>query len=487
MKPVHPRRRVNVELLNRLRDILGGKRVSHRPIDTLNYGRDLWTRGMLAVRRGEIDHRPEFIVWPQTTEEVSRVLRLCNEMEVPVTPFGGGSGLTGGAIPLEGGVILDTKKMKRLVRISEQSSLAVCQPGILGVQLERELNRLGYTLGHFPTSLNTSTLGGYLATRSAGLAATYYGKIEDLVISMQVVLADGTVINTRTAPRRATGPDFNHLFLGSEGLLGVITRAHLRIRLLPEAFFMRSLSFKNLDDALTSLRLIMRAGLRPMFVRLSDEADTDETLRAMGIDAGGNLLLLVFGGWERQVETAGRKAVEICREHNSRDFGEEPAKLWYEKRFSDSFRQSELFQQADTVFTMVEVAALWSRVRAVYEAVHAAVPKGLRLLVCLPHAYPEGASLQFSVVGRAPAPADLELHEKAWEAILNVVHEAGGVISHHTGLGLRKMPWLARHETTAYRLLVGVKRRLDPQNILNPGKVMTSAENDDAETIPEGN
>jgi len=487
MNPVHPRRRVNVELLNRLRDILGGKRVSRQPIDTLNYGRDLWTSGMLAIRRGEIDHRPEFIVWPQTTEEVSRVLRLCNEMEVPVTPFGGGSGLTGGAIPMEGGVVLDMKKMKRLVRISEQSSLAVCQPGILGGQLERELNRLGYTLGHFPGSLNTSTLGGYLATRSAGMAATYYGKIEDLVISMQVVLADGTVINTRTAPRRATGPDFNHLFLGSEGLLGVITRAHLRIHLLPETFFMRSLSFKNLSDGLTSLRLIMRAGLRPMYVRLSDEADTDETLRAMGIDAGGNLLVLVFGGWEKQVETAGRKAVELCREHHGRDFGEAPAKQWYDKRFSEFFRQSELLSQPDAVFTTVEVVALWSRVGSVLQAARAATPAGLRLLSCVPHAYPEGASLQFSLVGRAPAATDRQLHENAWKALLTATHEAGGVISHHTGLGLQKMPWLARHKSTAYRLLVGVKRRLDPQNILNPGKLLEALEKDDVEAVPEGN
>lgn len=464
------RRHVNVELLNRLRDVLGGTRVSHGTLDGISYSRDLWPRGTLGVRRGRIENRPELIAWPETTEEVSRILRICNEMRVPVVPFGAGSGMCGAAVPRRGGIVLDLKRMKQVERISDQSNLVVCQPGILGAHLERELNRHGYTLGHLPGSLGTSTVGGYLATRSAGLAATYYGKIEDMVISLQVVLPDGTVVTTRTAPRRATGPDFNHLFLGSEGALGVITRTHLRIHLLPEAYFFRGLAFKNLAAGLESLRLILRCGLRPLFVRLCDEDDTATTMNELGIAVRGCLLVLIFGGGAGLVELSGRKAVEICRGLDGRDHGEEPARVWYEHRYAEHYRQSEILAEPETIFDTIDVAATWRDVEGVYRAVRSAVPKEIRLAAHVPHAYPEGCSLEFTMTGRAKAKKDLELYDRAWALVLDALGKNGGVLSHHHGIGLQKDKWRARQQPVAEALLRALKRQLDPYDILNPGK-----------------
>jgi alkyldihydroxyacetonephosphate synthase len=469
-------RRTNVEMLARLRDVLGGKRVSRSGMQGVAYSRDLWPRRLIEARHGKTPPRPDFIVWPETTEEVSRVLRLCNEARVPVVPIGGGSGLTGAAEPTCGGVALDTKRMNRLERISEKSGIAVCQPGIIGSHLERELNRNGYTLGHFPGSLGTSTLGGWLATRAAGMAATLYGRIEDLVVSMQVVLADGTVLHTRTAPRRATGPDFNHLFLGSEGALGVITRTHLRVRLAPEARFMRGLVFPKLADGLESLRLIMRLGLRPSFVRLSDEADTATTLKALGINVTGCLLALFFDGRSTLVDLSGRKAIEICRAHGGRDHGEEPAQLWYEHRYSEYFRQSEIFDEPGAFTDIIETAGRWRDIAAIHQAVRRAVGKRIELLAHVPHVYPEGCSLQFTMIGKADGDGDLALYDKTWDAVLDAIAAAGGVISHHHGVGRQKAAWLAKHDDAARRRLLGVKQRLDPNNILNPGKLGPAAE-----------
>ncbi|MHA1568319.1 MAG: FAD-binding oxidoreductase [Alphaproteobacteria bacterium] len=470
------RKTTNVELLNRLRDVLGGRRVSRSELDRVNYARDLWPRSLLGVRRGEVPPPPDLIVWPETTEEVSRVMKICNDMQVPVVPFGAGSGLTGAAQPLCGGVILDTKRMNRLERISEKSLIAVCQTGIIGALLEKELNHRGYTMGHYPGSMYTSTLGGYLATRSAGQAATLYGKIEDIVISMQAVLADGTVMHTRTAPRRATGPDFNHVFLGSEGSLAVLTRAHMRIHLLPQARAFRSLVFKNVTNGLEAMRQIMRLGLRPAIARFSDEADTGTTMNALGLSVKGCLLVLVFDGWESQVELESQKALEICRAEGGRDHGEEPAQQWFAHRFAEFYRQSPIYSEQKMLLDTIEVAATWSKAMPVYEAVHQALDGVITVLTNFSHIYPEGCSLAFTVLGQAENEDDFQLYDDVWRRALEATLQAGGVISHAHGLGRLKIDWLGKQNPTALSLLRGLKRRLDPNNVLNPGKLAPNPE-----------
>jgi len=469
-----PNRTTNVELLNRLRDVLGGRRVSRSTLDRTNYSHDLWPRSVLQTRHGVVERQPEMIVWPETTEEVSRVLKICGEMRVPVIPFGAGSGLCGAAAPVNGGVILDTKRMNKLERISEKSMIAVCQTGIIGAHLEHELNRHCYTMGHFPGSFGTSTLGGYLATRSAGQAATYYGRIEDMAISLQVVLADGTIVETRTVPRRATGPDFNHLFLGSEGTLGVITRARMRIHQMPEARAFRGLVFKDLKSGLTAMRKMLRFGLRPAVIRLSDEEDTSITIKALGINVMGCLLVLVFEGRQTQIDMEVRKAIELARAEGGRDHGEEPARLWFTNRFAESFRQSPILHNKGRLMDTVEVAATWSKLHGLYKTVRQAADKKLTLLANFSHAYPEGCSIVFTFMGQAEN--DLELYDRVWRTLLDAVLKGGGALSHQHGVGLLKAKWFVAQNPVAHAILCGLKRRLDPDNILNPGKLALSPE-----------
>jgi alkyldihydroxyacetonephosphate synthase len=460
------RRAINVELLNRLRDVVGGKRVSRSELEGVAYSRDMQTASVLETRNGHVARRPDFVVWPESTEEVSRILRLCNEVRMPVTPFGGGTGLDGDAAPDCGGVVLDMKRMNRLERISELSCIGVCQPGIIGAHLEHDLNRQGYTLGHFPGSLGSSTLGGWLSTRGAGMAATTYGKIEDMVVSLQVVLADGAVLHTRTAPRRATGPDFNHLFIGSEGALGVITRAHMRIHLLPEARYFRGLAFKTLEEGLTALRLILRAGMKPSFLRLADEADVATNLKALGVNVSGCLLALVFDGRPTQVDLYGRKALEICRQNGGRDHGEEPARVWCEHRYAEFYRQSPVFEEAGGVLEHLEAAAVWRDAAAVHRAVREATPGDVELLANVPHAYPEGCGFLFTMVGKADNGDAAAFVEKTRNAALAAARGAGAVVSRSHGAAKGRGKTAA---DPAREILLGVKKRLDPNQILNPG------------------
>jgi len=470
------RKTTNVELLNQLRDVLGGRRVSRGETDRLNYGRDLWPRSLLEVRQGQVPHQPDMIVWPETTEEVSRMLRICNEMRVPVVPFGAGSGLCGGAQPLCGGVVLDTKRMARIERIVPETQMIVCQTGIIGAHLENELNRHGLTMGHFPGSFGTSTLGGYLATRSAGMAATGYGKIEDMLISMQVVLADGSVNRTRTAPRRATGPDFNHLFLGSEGSLGVITSASMRAHMLPEARAYRALSFKKMDVGLDAVRQMLRLGLRPAIARLSDEADASTTLHALGVEAKDCVLLLVFEGRVARVDLEMKKALTIARELGGRDFGEATAQRWYGRRNSEQYRQSPLMTEEKLLLDTVDVSTVWANAAHLYTAMRKALSKKVSVLGVMPHAYPEGCSLAFTIISRVGSADDLAAYDAVWRLALDAAAQAGGALSHAHGIGRLKFDRLARQNPVAVELLRGMKRRLAPNDILNPGKLAPCTE-----------
>ncbi len=211
-------------------------RISTSIVHRFAYSRDLWPLKLIELQEFILPELPDVVVWVKDVREVIKVLKLCNENKIPVIPYGGGSGVCGGTVPLKGGVILDMKLMNKIRALKESSLLVEVEAGANGERFERWLNKRGYTLGHFPSSIYCSTVGGWVSTRSAGQASTLYGKIEDMVAALEVVLPDGTVIRTKETPRGATGPDLKSLFIGSEGILGVITSVVLKILpLAPQA------------------------------------------------------------------------------------------------------------------------------------------------------------------------------------------------------------------------------------------------------------
>ena len=282
MHLVRPRGAALAEDLGRL---TAPDRVSTRLPDRMAYARDLWVRGLIGARTGDMGaHPPEAVVWPKTVEEVQAVVRWAAERGIPIVPFGAGSGVSGGTVPTSGGVVIDLKRMRRLLALDRQALTATFETGIIGEHLEHELARRGYTLGHFPSSIMCSTLGGWLAARSAGQCSSRYGKIEDMVRWVEVVLGTGEVV--RTAGPGGQGPDFAQLLVGSEGTLGILTKAEMRIQPLAEVRYLRGFSFPDLAAGCDGMRRVMQAGLRPFVMRLYDELDTFIALRARHEEAG---------------------------------------------------------------------------------------------------------------------------------------------------------------------------------------------------------
>ncbi|MEM9489667.1 MAG: FAD-binding oxidoreductase, partial [Myxococcota bacterium] len=264
------------KLVRDLEAIVGAEQVSIRDSDRLTYSRDMWPRPLLAIRDGGTPDlpRPHVVVWPRSSREVAAVVRTARQHGVPIIPYGGGSGVCGGVVPIHGGITIDVKRMNRVVSIDRDEMVCDVEAGINGERFEREMMRRGYTFGHFPSSIYCSTVGGWLATRAAGQLSAKYGKVEDRVAGLTVVTGRGEVIRTDGPVRAVRGPDWTQLLLGSEGTMGIITSARLRVAVAPALRVYRGFEFDNVSAGLDAIRRVMQRGLRPAVVRLYDELDT---------------------------------------------------------------------------------------------------------------------------------------------------------------------------------------------------------------------
>ena len=211
-------------VLIELKDIVGSEDVSVSSSDKIAYSIDYFWVSELWHDRGEKSPSPDFIVYPESAEEVSKIFVLANEFKIPVTIWGGGSGSQGGALPLFGGILIDTKKMNKIYEIDQKTMSVEVGAGIINKHLEWELDKYGLSTMHDPASSNCGTVGGFIAHRGTGVLSTKYGKFEDMIINMEVVLPDGKIIKTLPVPKTACGMDLNQIFIGSEGTLGMVTK-----------------------------------------------------------------------------------------------------------------------------------------------------------------------------------------------------------------------------------------------------------------------
>ena len=486
-----------------------GGRLSFEEQDRLCYARDMWPKALLWIRQGRIPPPPDAVLWPRSEDEVAQVIRVARAHRIPVIPFGAGSGVCGGVCALSGGVALDLKKLEQVDQVDAERCAVHAQAGVMGEVLERTLNDQGFTLGHFPSSIYMSTLGGWLATRSAGQFSSLYGKIEDMVLSVRAVLGTGEVVATPERPRR--GPDLAQLLIGSEGTLGAFTSATLRVHPVPQHRAFRGFRFRAVSDGVEAMRRMFRAGLRPAVVRLYDPFDTalvgrghrheDGVLppslrgplsadvvpalarliapKTLGRPSLLNraaallkhcLLVLVFeGGTDRTLKDA-EAGRELCVRAGGEDEGERPGRDWFAKRYAVSYKMSKVVDRGALADTM-EVAGTWDRVMEIYERVRAAV-RPLAFVLChFSHAYPEGCSLYFTFVFSAPEGEQERRYDDLWRVALQAAMSAGATVSHHHGVGLLKARELGDELGEGRRMLVALKRAFDPDGILNPGKL----------------
>lgn len=449
--------------------IVSQDQISANPADLLANSRDYWPVNNIWMIEGAVPALPQLVVWPANTAEVSELLKLASQLQIPVTPFGEGSGTLGGSIPLKGGISFDLKLMNRVINIDEESLMATVQCGLNGALYEESLNRAGYTGGHFPQSLHCSSVGGWLACRAAGQFSTRYGKIEDIVVSLEAVLADGTVIRGKSVPRTATGPRLDHLFLGSEGTFGVMTEATLRIWPRPEKRILASYTFTDLTSALECIRLVMRSGARPAVVRLYDAQETGNHFPELG-DQNCALILLIEGS-EKIVSAEAAILEELALAAGGLESGPEHAEHWLEKRFNISVA-SMLFQKG-AVLDTIEVSTNWHNAHSTYLAMQKALMavEGTMLATGhYSHVYPDGAALYMTTVG-FPGSDKLGFYKRIWQAAMEACLVEGAAISHHHGIGLHRGLWMKEEHGAGLEILRRVKKALDPDEIMNPGKL----------------
>ncbi|MHB1445749.1 MAG: FAD-binding oxidoreductase [Acidimicrobiales bacterium] len=459
-------------LLHQLR--ASGATVDTDPLERAEWSRDWWPLALRWAASGQVPARAGAVVRPSSTGQVSAVLAACHTAGVPVTPAAGRSGVCGGSVPVAGGVVLDLCGLDGIRDVDDTSLLLRVGAGTFGHDLEAQLRAdYGVTLGHWPQSVELSTVGGWLACRSAGQYSTRYGKIEDMVLGLEAVLADGTVVHTGgRAPRSATGPDLNQLLVGSEGTLAVITEASLRVHPLPPAESRSAWTFEDFGQGLEACRLIMRRGATPAVLRLYDAAESQRSF-----EVSGRAVLIVLDEGDRLLVDAVMAVVdEVCRRGGGRP--EDPALVerWLGHR-NDVSALGALVSRGFVVDT-VEMAGRWAVLGDLYRRVTDrlnAIEGTMAATAHQSHAYTDGACLYFTFAARPADDADPawgdDYYRQAWSAVMEEVVSAGAAVSHHHGIGLLRAGALRSSLGDAHHLLASVKAALDPKGILNPGKL----------------
>jgi alkyldihydroxyacetonephosphate synthase len=452
---------------------------------------------LVRIRSGDASSAPDAVVLPASADQVAAVLAACADQRVAVVPFGGGTSVVGGVEPVRdafaAALSLDLSRLTSTVEIDRTSLTARLDAGLLGPAAELRLREEGVTLGHFPQSFEFSTVGGWVATRSAGQASTGYGRIDELVEAVRCVTPAGE-LGTRAVPASAAGPSLRELVVGSEGVLGVICEATLRVRPAPRAWRYEGWSFASFAEGCDAFRVMEQAGAAADVNRLSDEDETRLTmaLGASGSTAeklgrrylrmrgheGGCLAILGFEGEEEDVEDRRRRAAGLLRAGGGVALGHRPGDAWRRSRFAAPYLRDELLDRGIVVETL-ETATSWSNLGALHRAVGEALRSTLSgrgtpaLVMChVSHLYPSGASLYFTFLARQEEDA-LAQWRAAKIAASDAIVAGGGTITHHHAIGRDHRRWLAAESgELGIELLRAAKERVDPAGIMNPGKLL---------------
>ncbi|HKW60440.1 MAG TPA: FAD-binding oxidoreductase [Candidatus Dormibacteraeota bacterium] len=442
-----------------LEKIVGAAAVDERPV------RDLWPLPIMDERAGKA---PEsvLVVRPTGRDQVTAVLRWAAANHVAVTPLGGATGMCGALGPAKGEVALDMSAFDRVFEIDEANLVCKCEAGVNGYDLEKQLNAKGMTLGHYPSSLPGTTVGGLISTRSSGQQSSRYGSIEDMVLGLAVVLPDGTFAAPRPGPRSAAGPALHQLFLGAEGALGVVLGATLRVHRLPESTVGRGYAFKDVDAGLACMRAVMHAGIRPLLMRLYDAEDSVFNRYELG--AGECALVVATAGLDAVAKAEAAAVRQFAQA--ARELGEEPWQRWERQRFDLSADLLHTFLATPSSFLdVIEVAGPWSVLPGLHARIKGAIAIGPVALCHFSHAYEQGCCAYFTFGGSAENEQEARAaYGRAWEGTMTAALELGATISHHHGVGQARARWIGDEMGGWMRVWRAVKEGLDPEAIMNP-------------------
>ncbi|MFZ0953241.1 MAG: FAD-binding oxidoreductase, partial [Candidatus Sulfotelmatobacter sp.] len=462
-------------------------------------------RDLFRMRRGLADGAPDLVLYPENESDVLRTLRAAARHDVVVIPFGGGSNIAGCLERSESRrmvVSLDMRRMRRVLEVDTESFTARIEAGAFGPDLEEQLNAHGLTLGHFPDSFLHSTLGGWIATRSAGMQSDKYGKIEDMVIALRMVTPVG-VLATRTVPKSSNGIDVNHLCIGSEGTLGVITEATMRVHPRPELRRTHGYLFPEFEAGIEAMHECVRKECVPSMLRLSDPDKTALSLafkppssrlsqaatkimktylKAKGFDSRACLMLTTFEGSKNGAVRQHSQVSAIYRRFGAVDLGSGSGKSFESTKYDFPHIRDFLLDRGITS-DVSETSTVWSNIVPLYQATTAGLraaiqESGVRPWVgChISHTYQSGASLYLTFACRQQDGREMQQYLHAKRVVQQSFIDHRATLSHHHAVGTEHLPWLTDDISPVGVMAVGaIKGGLDPDNIMNPGRLRPSA------------
>jgi len=501
-----PEARVDEPFLTRLRACLAPGQVTNEAKERVIHSYGKGFRDLFRLRHGIATGAPDLIVYPESERDVCLTLRAAVERDIVLIPFGGGSNIAGCLERMDPGrmcVSLDMRRMRRVLAVDRRSFTAQIEAGVFGPDLEQQLSAHGMTLGHFPDSFLHSTLGGWLATRSAGMQSDKYGKIEDMVIAVRMVTPEG-VLETRVVPKASNGIDVNHLCVGSEGMLGVITEATMRVHAFPESRQVRGYLFPEFEGGMEAIYECANQECMPAMVRLNDPDKTALSLAFRPLPSGFTkiasslfktylrvkgfaqpracLMLIAFEGNERGVSRRLQQAETIYRKRGAVGLGASAGKSFEATKYDFPHIRDFLLDRNVTT-DVSETATVWGNIATLYHDTISVLREEISKSGVRPwagchvsHTYPCGASLYFTFGFRQRPGHELEQYLQVKRAVQQSFIDHGATLSHHHAVGTEHLPWLAADiSPIGVQAISAIKQRLDPVNIMNPGRLLPSS------------
>ncbi|EAL64267.1 alkyl-dihydroxyacetonephosphate synthase [Dictyostelium discoideum AX4] len=469
---------------------------------THTFGKSL--RDLIRVRIGQVKNAPDLIVLPHSHEEVERLVQLAHKYNVVIIPMGGGSNIVGAIEPVSNErftVSIDMRRMNKVLWVDRREMTACIQVGIMGPELEKQLHKQGVSLGHDPDSFEFSTLGGWLATCSSGHQSDKYGDIEDMAVSFRTVTPTGT-LELRNGARSGAGINYKHIILGSEGTLGIITEAVMKVHAVPQAVEYYGFLFPTFAHAVSALQQIRSSEVIPTMIRVYDPEETQlsfawkpskgavsEFTSAMvkkylhyirSFDFKNVCLSIIgFEGPKKVVDFHRTSVFDILSKNAAFGLGSAPGKTWAEKRYDLPYIRDFLLDHnmwvdvAETTVSYANLQTLWKDAKQTF--VKHFKDQGIPAWICahISHTYTNGVCLYFIFASKQNENKDMAQYIEAKKLMTDIIFKYGGSLSHHHGVGYEHVPWMTRYATRGWiNVYRSLKETIDPKDICNPRKLI---------------
>ena len=456
---------IDPDLLSAIAQVVGEDYVLAEAGDLDHYSGDALSPSRAFRAADLLEKTADLVVAPGSAEEVAAVVKLACGNATPVVPRGGGTGVMGAALPVQGGIVLDLQRLNAVFEIDPQSRMVQVGAGAVLEDVNNALYEHGLMLGHDPWSVPIATIGGTISTNGVGYLAAAHGPMGEQVLGLEAVLPTGQLLSTPPVPKYSAGPNLNHLFIGAEGVFGVITQASLRVAAVPEARHFIAFRFPSFDQGFNAVAEAFSIGLRPTLMDLTEEG-------------GGTVLYLMFQGYRELVGTEVARCQQLCAGYKGRDLGPGPTEEYWEDRYDIALDYRDEVQHLPR-------KERWARRRWGFDYLHMALPVS-RVLDYRQRASEllsqRGVEVrEYAIWGRPELfsmlvrPTSDELDSARFadtvDDVLRLAQDMGGTMEYCHGTGVKLAHLLAREWGVGLDVVRAMKQALDPANIMNPGKL----------------